>query len=52
MIDEAGIYVMAETNLESHGTWQKMGAVEPSANMPGSHRAWREGGGRSCTQQL
>ena len=30
MCDEAGIYVMAETNLESHGSWQKMGAVEPS----------------------
>ncbi len=31
--DEAGIYVMAEVNLESHGSWQKMGAVEPSWNV-------------------
>lgn len=40
--DEAGIYVMAETNLESHGSWQKMGAVEPSWNVPGSVAVWRE----------
>ncbi len=42
MADEAGIYVMAETNLESHGTWQKMGQVEPSVNVPGSHVAWHD----------
>ena len=28
MCDEMGIYMMAETNLESHGSWQKMGAIE------------------------
>lgn len=39
--DEAGIYVMAETNLESHGSWQKMGEVEPSWNVPGSVNLWR-----------
>ena len=33
---------MAETNLESHGSWQKMGAVEPSWNVPGSIPQWRE----------
>lgn len=38
--DEAGIYVMAETNLESHGSWQKMGAIEPSWNVPGSESLW------------
>ena len=42
MCDEAGIYVMAETNLESHGSWQKLGAVEPSWNVPGSVPQWRE----------
>ena len=42
MCDEAGIYVMAETNLESHGSWQKLGAVEPSCNVPGSVSQWRE----------
>ena len=40
LCDEAGIYVMAETNLESHGSWQKMGAVEPSWNVPGNHPEW------------
>ena len=42
MCDDAGIYVMAETNLESHGSWQKLGAVEPSCNVPGSVPQWRE----------
>ena len=42
MCDDAGIYVMAETNLESHGSWQKLGAVEPSVNIPGSISQWRE----------
>lgn len=40
--DEAGIYMMAETNLESHGSWQKMGAIEPSWNVPGSVDIWRK----------
>ncbi|MSE22732.1 beta-galactosidase, partial [Lactobacillus parabuchneri] len=34
LCDMNGIYVMAENNLESHGTWQKLGAVEPSYNVP------------------
>ena len=38
--DEAGIYMMAETNLESHGSWQKAGGIEPSWNVPGSNEAW------------
>jgi len=42
MCDDAGIYVMAETNLESHGSWQKLGDVEPSCNVPGSVPQWRE----------
>jgi beta-galactosidase len=42
MCDEAGIHLMAETNLESHGTWQKMGAVEPSYNVPGALPQWRK----------
>lgn len=42
LCDENGIYMMAETNLESHGTWQKMGAVEPSYNVPGSVPEWRD----------
>ena len=42
LCDINGIYVMAETNLESHGSWQKMGAVEPSWNVPGSIPQWRD----------
>lgn len=38
--DENGIYMMAEGNLESHGSWQKMGAIEPSVNVPGSISQW------------
>ena len=42
MCDIAGIYVMAETNLESHGSFQKLGAIEPSCNVPGSFPQWRD----------
>ena len=42
MCDNAGIYVMAETNLESHGSFQKLGAIEPSCNVPGSFPQWKE----------
>ena len=40
LCDENGIYMMAETNLESHGSWQKMGEVEPSWNVPGDLPEW------------
>lgn len=40
LCDEKGIYVMAETNLESHGSWQKMGRTEPSWNVPGNLPEW------------
>lgn len=42
LCDQNGIYVMAENNLESHATWQKMGAVEPSYNVPGDLPEWKE----------
>ncbi|WP_367294214.1 glycoside hydrolase family 2 TIM barrel-domain containing protein [Levilactobacillus brevis] len=41
LCDQQGIYMMAENNLETHGTWQKMGAVEPSYNVPGSLPQWQ-----------
>lgn len=41
LCDESGIYMMAETNLETHGSWQKMGMVEPSWNIPGSIPEWK-----------
>ena len=42
MCDKNGIYLMSETNLESHGSFQKLGAIEPSWNVPGSIPQWRE----------
>ena len=32
---------MAETNLETHGSWLKQGVIEPSWNVPGSIGCWR-----------
>ena len=42
LCDEYGVYVIDEMNLETHGSWQKMGAVEPSWNIPGSRPEWRD----------
>lgn len=42
LCDEYGIYVMDEANLESHGSWQKMGRCDPQWNVPGSLPEWRE----------
>ncbi|WP_338113253.1 glycoside hydrolase family 2 TIM barrel-domain containing protein [Paenibacillus artemisiicola] len=41
LCDEYGLYVIDEMNLETHGSWQKMGAVEPSWNIPGDKPEWR-----------
>lgn len=42
LCDQYGIYLIDETNLESHGSWQKTGIVDPSWNVPGSDPKWRE----------
>jgi beta-galactosidase len=42
LCDQNGIYMMAENNLESHATWQKMGKVAPSYNVPGSVPQWKD----------
>jgi len=42
LCDEYGVYVIDEMNLESHGSWQKMGAVEPSWNVPGDKPEWQD----------
>ena len=45
MCDKQGIYLMDETNLEAHGSWQKDAlpdSIEPSWNVPGSLPQWRE----------
>ncbi|NHM30717.1 glycoside hydrolase family 2 TIM barrel-domain containing protein [Neobacillus terrae] len=41
LCDEYGVYVIDEMNLESHGSWQKMGKVEPSWNIPGNKPEWQ-----------
>lgn len=42
LCDKYGIYLIDETNLESHGSWQKLGACEPSWNVPGDLPEWKE----------
>lgn len=41
LCDEYGIYLIDETNLESHGSWQKLGEVGPSWNVPGDRPEWK-----------
>ncbi len=41
LCDRYGIYLIDEANLESHGSWQKLGACEPSWNVPGSREEWK-----------
>lgn len=41
LCDQSGIYMIDEANLESHGSWQKMGSCEPSWNVPGSDPLWK-----------
>lgn len=41
LCDQYGIYLIDETNLESHGSWQKMGICDPSWNVPGSLPEWK-----------
>lgn len=40
LCDEYGIYLIDETNLETHGTWQKLGAVSPDYVIPGDKPEW------------
>ena len=42
LCDREGIYVMDETNMETHGTWQMDMAVDPTWNVPGSLPEWKE----------
>ena len=42
LCDEYGVYLIDEANLESHGSWQKMGACNPEWNIPGSLPEWKE----------
>ncbi|WP_069997407.1 glycoside hydrolase family 2 TIM barrel-domain containing protein [Cellulosilyticum sp. I15G10I2] len=42
LCDTYGLYVIDEANIESHGTWQKMGAAKPDFVVPGSKLEWLE----------
>ncbi len=42
LCDLYGLYVIDEMNLETHGSWQKMGKVEPSWNIPGNLPEWQD----------
>ncbi|MBP3953050.1 glycoside hydrolase family 2 TIM barrel-domain containing protein [Bacillus suaedae] len=42
LCDQYGVYVIDEMNLETHGSWQKMGKVEPSWNIPGNLPEWQD----------
>lgn len=44
LCDQYGMYVMDETNLETHGTWDPImtGAKEPSFAVPGDREDWQE----------
>lgn len=42
LCDEYGIYLIDEANLESHGSWQKMGKIDPEWNVPASLPQWKE----------
>ena len=42
LCDQNGVYVIDEANLESHGTWQQPGKIDPSQNVPGSLPEWKD----------
>lgn len=42
LCDKKGIYVMDETNMETHGSWQKDMVDDPSWNIPASLPEWKD----------
>lgn len=38
LCDEYGLYVIDEMNLETHGTWQKIGYHDAEGAIPGNKR--------------
>lgn len=40
LCDQNGIYMMDETNLESHGSWLRRDGINPEWNVPGSFPEW------------
>ena len=42
LCDGHGVYMIDEANLESHGSWQRQGRIDPGWNVPGSRPEWRD----------
>nr|WP_307992528.1 glycoside hydrolase family 2 TIM barrel-domain containing protein [uncultured Niameybacter sp.] len=42
LCDEYGIYLIDETNLETHGTWQKPGRIDAQGAVPKDKPEWKE----------
>lgn len=42
LCDEYGLYVIDEMNLETHGSWQKMGKVDTEWTIPGNKPEWQD----------
>ena len=42
LADKYGFYLIDETNLETHGTWQKLGVPDPEWTVPDSKPEWKE----------
>lgn len=42
LCDTEGIYVMDETNMETHGSWQKDMVDDPEWNIPASRPEWKD----------
>ncbi len=40
LCDRYGIYLIDETNLETHGTWAKQGRLTPEEALPGDREEW------------
>ncbi|MCE5344254.1 MAG: DUF4981 domain-containing protein [Eubacteriales bacterium] len=40
LCDRYGIYLIDETNLETHGTWSKLNKLTPETALPGDHEEW------------
>ena len=41
LCDRYGIYLIDETNMETHGTWSMAVRKDPAWNVPGSHPEWK-----------
>lgn len=40
LCDKYGLYVIDEANLETHGTWQILGNLDPTYAVPNNHPEW------------